>query len=129
MEVTSTPSSVDENRVIDATRQYNRDFTEKDVLPLCVFKRSDDGTLIGGLTGKTYWNYLDIGYLWVDQTYRNQGLATSILKAAEKEALNRGCSYVLLDTYSFQALGFYLKQGYEEFGNILQQMVFCQVSR
>ena len=118
MEVTSTPSLDDETSVIEATRQYNRGYTEKDVLPLCVFDRSEDGTVIGGLTGKTYWNYLDIGYLWVNETCRNQGRATSILKAAEDEAYRRGCKYVLLDTYSFQALGFYLKQGYEEFGSI-----------
>ena len=118
MEVTSTPNPEDEKRVIEATRLYNSGFNKKDVLPLCVFDRNENGTVIGGLTGKTYWNYLDVGYLWVDENYRNQGRAKAILEAAEEEAFLRGCRHVLLDTYSFQALGFYLKQGYEEFGSI-----------
>ncbi|HKR60464.1 MAG TPA: hypothetical protein VJS64_12080, partial [Pyrinomonadaceae bacterium] len=42
--------------------------------------------------------------------------ATALIAAAECEALNRGCSNVLLDTFSFQALGFYKKLGYTEFG-------------
>jgi hypothetical protein len=39
-----------------------------------------------------------------------------LLQAAESEALRRGCTCALLDSYSFQAPDFYKKLGYQEFG-------------
>jgi ribosomal protein S18 acetylase RimI-like enzyme len=40
------------------------------------------------------------------------------MSAAEGEARNRKCRHVFLDTLSFQALGFYQKLGYTEFGRL-----------
>ena len=118
LEVTSVPSPEDESLVVDGTRSFNLKHMPKDVKSLCVFDRLPTGEIIAGLTGKTYWNYLDIAFLWVDDGYRNQGRATTIVKTAENEAVKRGCQYVLLDTYSFQALEFYQKLGYEEYGRL-----------
>ena len=39
-----------------------------------------------------------------------------MLEQAEVEAVNRGCKFAYLDTFSFQALPFYEKQGYAVFG-------------
>jgi len=121
LEVTSDPSLEDEAQVIEGTRCFNLKHMPKDVKPLCVFDRLPSGEIMAGPTGKTYWNYLDIAFVWVAfvwvaDSYRNQGRATAIMKAAEIEAVERGCQHVLLDTYSFQALGFYKKMGYEEYG-------------
>jgi ribosomal protein S18 acetylase RimI-like enzyme len=35
-----------------------------------------------------------------------------LLEAAEKEAEKQGCVHVAVDTFDFQARGFYEKQGY-----------------
>ena len=35
------------------------------------------------------------------------------LDAAERRAIERGCRHVFLDTFNFQAPGFYAKLGYE----------------
>ena len=118
IEVTSSPSEEDEAYVVAQTRAYNEAFMPNDVKSLCVFARAEDGRIVGGLTGKTYWNYLDVSFLWVHEKYRRAGHATALIAAAETEALNRGCSNVLLDTFSFQALGFYKKLGYAEFGRL-----------
>lgn len=118
LEVTDSPKEEEEAFVIAQTRSYNAAFTENDVRSLCVFARDDTGTIIGGLTGKTYWRYLDIAFLWVEEKYRGRGLATTLIAAAEAEARRRGCERALLDTLSFQALGFYRKLGYIEFGRI-----------
>jgi hypothetical protein len=37
---------------------------------------------------------------------------------AESEAVNRGCASSWLDTFSFQARGFYEKLGYRVFGEL-----------
>ena len=118
IEVTDTPCAQDEAFVIAQTRQFNSAFAENDHKSLCVFARDAVGKIIGGLTGRTYWHYLDIAFLWVDEKYRGQGYATQLMKAAEAEARERGCERVLLDTLSFQALGFYQKLGYTEFGRL-----------
>lgn len=116
LHVTTDPNPEDESRIIAGTRSFNLKSMPNDGQPLCVFDRLDSGEIVAGLTGKTYWNYLDIAFLWVADSYRNQGRASAIMHAAEKEAIKRGCQQVLLDTYSFQALGFYKKLGYAEFG-------------
>ena len=118
VEVTDTPNEADEAFVIAQTHAYNASFTQKDVRRLCVFARDANGSIIGGLTGKTYWHYLEVAFLWVSETHRRAGHATKLLQAAESEARRRGCKHALLDTYGFQALGFYQKNGYKEFGRL-----------
>lgn len=118
IEVTHTPCKEDEAFVIAQTREYNSAFADNDHKSLCVFARDEAGRIIGGLTGRTYWQYLDIAFLWVDEKYRGAGCATTLVKAAEAEARARGCERVFLDTLSFQALGFYQKLGYAEFGRL-----------
>jgi len=118
IEITDAPCKEDEAFVIAQARQYNSAFAENDHKSLCVFARDEAGTIVGGLTGRTYWQYLDIAFLWVDDKHRREGYATQLLKAAESEASARGCERVFLDTMSFQALGFYQKLGYAEFGRL-----------
>jgi ribosomal protein S18 acetylase RimI-like enzyme len=118
MEVTDTPRKEDEAFVIAQVRKYNSAFAENDHKSLCVFVRDEAGNIVGGLTGRTYWRYLDIAFLWVDEKYRGAGYAKKLMKAAEAEARRRGCERAFLDTLGFQALGFYLKLGYSEFGRL-----------
>jgi ribosomal protein S18 acetylase RimI-like enzyme len=117
-EVTDTPEPEDEVFVANQTHAYNATFIAKDVRRLCVFARTEDGTIIGGLTGKTYWLYLEVAFLWVSELHRHAGHGSKLMLAAEAEARQRGCKHALLDTYSFQALGFYQKLGYREFGRL-----------
>jgi ribosomal protein S18 acetylase RimI-like enzyme len=48
-----------------------------------------------------------------------EDLGSKLMDAAEKEARARGCERVMLDTLSFQALGFYKKLRYAEFGRLI----------
>ncbi len=118
LEVTASPAAEDEAFVIAQTRAYNAGFMPRDVQPLCVFARGGDGAISGGITAATSWNYLHIAFLWVDETHRGAGLATALMAAAEAEAKARGCGHAALDTFSFQALGFYQKLGYSEIGRL-----------
>ena len=81
-------------------------------LPLAVALRRADGQLIGGLTGRTLWGWLVIELLWTAPAARGRGRGRRLLAAAEQEALRRGCHHARVDTYSFQAPGFYERCGY-----------------
>ena len=110
-DIPSIPDEIADDFVRSQTRKYNADFVPDEFEPLSVYCRNDDGVIIGGLTAKTYWNYLDISFLWVDDQHRGNGVASQIIKLAEDKARERGCSVSMLDTFEFQALGFYQKQG------------------
>ncbi len=61
---------------------------------------------------------MEVDQIWVDETVRGEGLGRRIMEAAEAEAILRGCTRVMLDTFSFQAPEFYEKLGYVTFGVI-----------
>ena len=86
--------------------------------PLNLVERDDDGNVIAGLLGGTYWGWMYVDILWVDEKFRRRGIGSHLLKAAEAEALRRGCHHVHLDTMSWQAPGFYQKHGYTVIGEL-----------
>ena len=49
---------------------------------------------------------------------RGQGWARRLIEATETAAVQRGCQYIWLDTYSFQARPFYEKLDYRVFGQL-----------
>ena len=72
--------------------------------------------VVGGVKGYVQWGWLFISHLWVNEALRGQGWGTAVMQAAEREGVRRGCRAVHLDTFSFQAPGFYEKLGYLPFG-------------
>ena len=92
--------------------------TPEAVRPLHILLRDQDGRLLGGLIADSYWGWLDVDDFWLDETMRGQGLGRAMLLAAEKEAISRGCRYAKLETFSFQARGFYEKCGYRVIGQL-----------
>jgi GNAT superfamily N-acetyltransferase len=85
--------------------------------PLAVFAR-DRGRIVAGLAGETYSGWLFTRYLWVSDALRGQGIGRKLMSDAEGRALERGCHSAWVDTFSFQAPGFYHKLGYEVFGKL-----------
>ena len=83
---------------------------------LVVFARDAHGSIAGGLLGATYWGWLSIDRLWVREELRGQGLGERLLRAAEQEAVARGCRYAHVDTLDFQAPAFYMRFGYIVWG-------------
>lgn len=82
-----------------------------------LFIKDDDGIVRGGLIGAICWNWLEIYNLFVDEDIRKLGYGTKLLLSAENIALEKHCDFIKLDTLSFQALGFYEKNGYKGFGS------------
>jgi GNAT superfamily N-acetyltransferase len=89
-----------------------------DFKPLNYFLRDENNLLVGGLLAATYLQCLYVKILWLEEKYRNQGYGQKLLLAGEREAIKRGCKFAFLDTWEFQAPKFYLKLGYEVFGEL-----------
>lgn len=87
-----------------------------DGAPLGCLVRDEARRLVAGLDGFTSGGYAMIEWLWVDADHRHEGLATRLVRAAEHEAVRRGCVVVRVNTHTFQAPGFYERLGYEEIG-------------
>lgn len=83
-----------------------------------MFLKDTDGKIVGGLEGSTYWGWLNIRLLWVSDDLRGSGYGRKLVETAEKYAADRGCNGAVVDTFSFQARGFYEALGYTVFGSL-----------
>ncbi|MFD7661513.1 GNAT family N-acetyltransferase [Streptomyces sp. NPDC059788] len=77
-----------------------------------------DGELVGGLSAQVWGGLCGIHLLWVREDCRAGGWGTKLLRAAEEEAVRRGCDRATVSSYTFQAPGFYQRQGYVEVGRV-----------
>jgi GNAT superfamily N-acetyltransferase len=82
------------------------------------FLRAPNGEIAGGLDGHTSWGWLFVRILWVATPHQRQGFGRKLMARAEAEARSRGCRNAYLDTFDFQALGFYERLGYRQFGKL-----------
>ena len=76
------------------------------------------GEVSGGLWAGSSYDWLRIELLIVPEALRGRGIGTRLMRMAEDAARARGCVGVWLDTFEFQARGFYEKLGYEVFGSL-----------
>ena len=90
----------------------------RDSRSLAVLLRDESGATIGGLWGRTAWRWLFVELLFVPEALRRGGAGRELMRRAEAEAAKRGCHSAWLDTFSFQACGFYEKLGYAVFGRL-----------
>ena len=100
--------------LLDGHRNFERDedFT-------IVARDSEDNLFLGGLIGRVHWGWLYVSHLWVSPESRKQLLGLQLIKYAENFAREKKLLGVHLDAFSdFEALEFYKKLGYVEFGRL-----------
>jgi GNAT superfamily N-acetyltransferase len=117
--VTDAPDDADHAAVLDGLSAFNRAETDgTSPLPLAVLIKGADGATMGGLIGRTWLEWLYIELLYVPDGLRGTGVGRALMLRAEAEAWARGCRGIWLNTFSFQARGFYEKLGYSLIGQI-----------
>lgn len=80
--------------------------------------RDGKGKLLGGLIMQSYWRETYIELLWLSDRARGAGTGAKLIAEAERRARRYGSRLIHLNTYSFQAPGFYQAQGYRRFGTV-----------
>lgn len=88
--------------------------------PLQIFALDDNGSVMGGLIGKTNAipEWLEVSTIWVAEDQRGQGIGHHLMGLAEEEAKRRSCRYARLVTSDYQAPDFYVKAGYRLYGKL-----------
>jgi GNAT superfamily N-acetyltransferase len=123
MELTYTlkaePTPKEQYCVIDPLIAYNEaQVGPRNSKEYAVSVHSETGEFVGGLLGFTYWNHFFVAAVFVDQQFRRQRVGRELLARAEALALDQGCDAIYLDTFDFQAPGFYEKLGFKVFGKL-----------
>jgi GNAT superfamily N-acetyltransferase len=91
----------------------------RDARPLAVLLTDPDTQeVIGGLLGRTSMGLLFIDQFFLPEACRKHGIGSRMIRTAEEEAQRRGCTRAVLNTVTFQAPGFYQRQGYQVLGRI-----------
>ena len=113
----ANPTKTETDFIRDSLAKFNDERVGADGhTPLNIVEYDEDGNIIGGILGGTYWGWMYVDILWVREDHRKKGIGSRLLAEAEKEAVRRGCHHVHLDTMSWQAPDFYKKHGYEVIG-------------
>jgi GNAT superfamily N-acetyltransferase len=116
--LTDAPDALAEAAIEDGLSAYNKQQAGYvDARALAVLIR-EAGHVTGGLLGRTSLGIFFIDLIFLPESARGQGLGREVMTRAEAEARRRGCTAAVLFTITFQAPGFYARQGYRELGRI-----------
>lgn len=119
IDVGSSPRPHDVRVLTDELASYAQSKgLSPDGQPLAVFLRDRSAKVVGGVYGITFWGLFWVQMVWVEEGLRGQGYGTELMRAAEREALGRGCRLARLETFALESLDFYEKLGYEVFGTL-----------
>ncbi len=73
----------------------------------------ESGKLLGGcILSVDGLKTASIYDLWVEEAFRRQGMASALIREAERKAREHGCYLALVGTFDWQAKPFYIKHGY-----------------
>ncbi len=94
-------------------KHYNQSINYSDAFDEVFYVALDEDKVIGGVYGELSNNYLYVSVIWVDDTYRGQKIASTLLEKIESYSVTKGYKRFFLETGSFQAKGFYENMGYQ----------------
>lgn len=120
IERSQNPTDEEEQAILLPLRAYNASkagVSRQE--PIALLVRDDSGEILGGLYARVFYQWMFIELLSVPEQARGQGLGSKLMRMAEDVAREKDCVGVWLDTFDFQAPGFYQKLGYSELGQIV----------
>ena len=116
--IPADPSAEDVQYLEDRIYEFNANSTGiTDGESLAFLVREHD-RIVAGICGNTWGGTCELRQFWVEESKRHLGLGTQLFEAAEQEARRRGCTQMVLMTFSFQAPAFYEGHGFHTVGTI-----------
>lgn len=108
-----------EDALIAGLEAFNDGHTESSgYKPMQCVLRDDAGKIIGGAMGQILFRWLNIKYVWVDESIRGTGQGEIIVQTLLDEAKKAGAIAAKVNTFSFQARGFYEGLGFAVFSTL-----------
>lgn len=101
----------------DHTRECFPEYTDL-ALHLHAIGAYDSGKFIGGIVLRCQYDTAHVGSLAVDPNYRGLKIGSRLIQEAEAYLDAIQVHTVTLSTLNYQALGFYLKLGYQLHGQL-----------
>lgn len=80
--------------------------------------KDDNGKVIAGIVADSYGGCTYVKYLWVDNAYHGKRLGSKLLQHVIDVSIEHGSHLIWLDTFDFQARGFYEKHGFKVWGTL-----------
>lgn len=120
IEFKSNPSEDERLQILEPLKAYNAEKAGDGLSEKFAFFIRDEltDTVLGGLHARILYQWLFIELLIVPEQCRGQRMGSQLMEMAEDIARERNCIGVWLDTFDFQAPEFYLKHGYQLFGQL-----------
>ena len=76
------------------------------------FVAINNDTFIGCISGLIDNNWFHITDLWLEKSYRRQGIGSILIKKLEEKITSLGIRYIYVWSVSYDGFEFYKKQGY-----------------
>jgi GNAT superfamily N-acetyltransferase len=118
IEMSAASGPADRDAILAPLRVYNDQMTgwSGNSAILGVLLRDAQGKVEGGLFGKLGYDWFKLEFAFLPAHRRGGRLGARILSTLEQAAVARGARGVWMQSFSFQAPGFYQKLGYREIG-------------
>ena len=80
-----SPCESEINYIRESLARFNEKLVGNDGhAPLNIVEYNESGDVIAGLIGGTYWGWMYVDILWVDEKHRNKGIGSKLLQEAEQ---------------------------------------------
>lgn len=121
-EYRDTPTSSEDDVIRHGVRTFNQTILKETVQHFNLLAKDAESIIAGALI----WQHSDALYidsLWCDAAYRRQGIGSRLMRMLFAIATDKSIAQIFVDTYDFQAQGFYQKQGFACIGIIPNYLV------
>ncbi len=88
---------------------------------LSIILRDARGVVEGGMFGSVRYHWFKLEFAFIPEHRRGERNGARMLSAMEAAAVRHGALGAWMQSFSFQAPGFYIKQGYHEVGRLLDR--------
>ena len=120
IDIAINPSEDERSAILRPLRAFNvaqAGDAQAEAVALLV-RDEQSNEVIGGLYGEIFYRWLFIELLAIPEQARGQGTGSRLMQMSEALARDKGCVGIWLDTFDFQAPGFYQQHGFTEFGHL-----------